>query len=615
MQDFLGLDVFLQTLLKAGIVWVSFYGTGRILHSLLKIEKVFLLFPPEITGILFFVLLVPLLTLFGILTRPVCSAIILVFSLPGLFILYSKLKDALSNITFSILTITLIIALVFVSLLNLSYASMPNLAFDDPLVTYAVQPDKWLNNGGMYWLEETVFSGFPLLYEMTAVWPASLSQDRLNQLSILQVFQVTLLFIALFRSMRILDIKRSLRIPAALIVLLNTYLYYWCTMAKTDTMAILFSTLALAFALRNSGNRKEDSSLYSSWLFMGLAMATKQTTAIVLIPVFFYTARSFLPLNWKKLAFTAVCFLAVPAAFGIRTMVKTGSPAYPVNPVSFMVKEEWQQNEPEENIMINNRASEFYSDKDFSLAKQFGVFFLTMEGCILLLIGGTVYKIFSRDFSDLTKLIPFLAYSAIAVYVFWPPWWGAKYSILIYPFCAILGTYLLSSWRYSKQFAAAAVIPVFVIPGFFFTALSPWPFIYRYTVLESVVSGSWDNHDSGYKMYLSTPEGMLNLWANSALSDDDVIVSLQQEKRYFFSGTVIVGWRHPLAQKLYLENTLEDEIEILRELNAGYIACARHDPAVLDQEDRLLILDHIGIGELLEPVTKQGNYALYRINY
>jgi len=66
---------------------------------------------------------------------------------------------------------------------------------------------------------------------------------------------------------------------------------------------------------------------------------------------------------------------------------------------------------------------------------------------------------------------------------------------------------------------------------------------------------------------------------------------------------------------LYTENTLEDEIAILKELSVDYVGIYRENPAVLDQEKRLAILDHIGIGDFLEPViVLDGGYLLCRFN-
>lgn len=114
---------------------------------------------------------------------------------------------------------------------------------------------------------------------------------------------------------------------------------------------------------------------------------------------------------------------------------------------------------------------------------------------------------------------------------------------------------------------------------------------------------------------MSTPEGMTHMWANRALPPGSVIFSLHEEKRYFFDGTVIVGWRHPLGQTIYRDNSLEEELAVLDALDVDYVGFYREDPVVLNQERKLEILDHIGLGDLLEPViVVDGGYLLCRYN-
>jgi hypothetical protein len=116
-------------------------------------------------------------------------------------------------------------------------------------------------------------------------------------------------------------------------------------------------------------------------------------------------------------------------------------------------------------------------------------------------------------------------------------------------------------------------------------------------------------------MWLSTPEGMAQMLANSALPSDAVIFSIHEEKRYFFDGKVIVGWRHPIGQRLYLESSLEEEIAVLNSMGVTHVGFYRNDPAPLEQERRLAILDHVGMGELLEPmIMVNGGYLLCKYN-
>ena len=602
---------FVQTLSRVGLVWLSFYGAGKLLRHHLRVDRFLPLIPPETLGMLVFVVFSVLLSVFGLLTRAVCPVLLVLTSLPGGLFVYSAIRDRTPLSNPGAFSIVYGILLAGVLLLNLTYASIPNFVFDDPLITYAVQPDRWLNNGRIYWLEESYFSAFPLLYEMTAVWPASLSVDRIDQLSVLQVFQMSMLIVAVFRGMRILSIKRALRLPVAVIVLLITQLYYWCTLAKTDAMAIMFCTFALTAAVKQSEKDFKGSPL-SSWLFMGLALATKQTAFIVLLPFLLYSAKPFIAYSskWKVLAL--VSLLAVPGMYGVRTMLKTGSPSYPVHPIAFLLRDEWRvDREPVEISMLNDRSSELHSDKRFSLAKHIGVYYASMEGGVLLLICGLLVALLSRRFSAALVAVPILLYSALSIWILWPPWWGAKYTILIYPFVAFIGVRLLQENRRSLLLTSLVLIPSFVIPGFLIAAVNPHPAAFRISMTKSILTGQWD-FKGGYAMNLSTPEGMSHIWANAALPDTSVIFSLHEEKRYFFNGTVIVGWRHPLGQQIYLENTLEEEIGILDSLSVDFVGFYRENPVPGGLEDRLTILDQVGFNEILEPVIVIDGYVLCR---
>lgn len=226
MLDWMSPLAFLQTIIRVGIVWVAFYGAGHVVERILPVRKLFRLLPKEISGALFLILLEIPLSILGIMNRTITPILLLLFSFLGMLLLVKKVRNLEKSKNKNIIQLIGLIALIAVAILNLTYASMPNLLFDDPLITYAVQPDRWLNSGRIHWLEETTFSGFPLTYEMMAVWPASLSSDRIDQLSVLQVFQMTLLFFALFRGMQIIQIRRKFRIPLAITVLLCSMLYF-----------------------------------------------------------------------------------------------------------------------------------------------------------------------------------------------------------------------------------------------------------------------------------------------------------------------------------------------------------------------------------------------------
>lgn len=592
---------FLQTIVRVSIVWVSFYGAGYFIDKYFNTKKLFPLLPREISGALFFILLDIPLSLLGILNRTVAPFILLLFSVPGLLLLVRKLRNRENSEKVTVMRIIGTAALLAVVILNLTYASMPNLQFDDPLITYAVQPDTWLNSGRIYWIEENEFSGFPLIYEMLAVWPASLSSDRMDQLSVLQVFQMSLLFLALFRGMQLMEIKKKFKTPLAFIVLICSMLYYWCSLAKTDTAAILFCTLALASLIREISDRSIRP--YSSWFFMGLALATKQTASLVLIPFLMYGVFRLWKESWRVMV-TAFLFIAfAPGLFGIRTMLKTGSLTYPAYYVPSMVKKEWILiPEPDEIAMLNNRDSELYDNRNTSLLKLIAIFPTSMEGILLLILGGFVVSLFQMN-KSWVLFLPLVAYFIVAIVVLWPPGWGAKYSILIYPFVALLGVKMIQyKDRFGSFYIPIVCIISFIVPGFIIAPTIVFPAAYRYSVTNSIIRGDWDA-EFGYKVIPSSGEGMTHMWLNSFLTEPSTILSLHEEKRYFCDHAIYVGWRHPVTQYLYLDNTLEEECAILDELGIDYVTFYRKDPMFLDMENRLRLLDHIGVDDILKPMV------------
>ena len=613
MFDWMSPFAFMQTIIRVSIVWLAFYGAGFLVEKFTGIRKLFPLLPREISGMLFLAVLEIPLSILGIMNRTVTPVLLLLFAVPGMLLLLQKAKNINRPGKFSVLKTISILALLAAITMNLTYASMPNLDFDDPLITYAVQPDRWLNNGKVYWLEETTFSGFPLTYEVMAVWPASLSSDRLDQLSVLQVFQMTLLFFAIFRGMQIIGIKKKYWIPLTITILFCAMLYYWSSLAKTDTAAILFCTLALASAIKELKNKALIQ--YTSWLFMGLALATKQTALLILVPFVLYKTHRFFASSFKVKAISLVCISFVPMIFAVRTMIHTGSPTYPEYQIPFLVKDEWKLlPAPVELTILTNRASEFYESTNYSITKHIGIYLTSMEGIFLLFLGGLGVVLAGKDRWWLLFL-PIVAYFSVSIIVLWPPWWGAKYAILIYPFVALMGVKAMQSKeKFCSVCLPAICILSFVVPGFIIAPSLVLPASYRYTVAKSVLTGTWDAK-FGHSIFLSTPEGMTYMWMNSALSDESTILSLHEEKRYFYDNKIYVGWRHPATQALYLNNSLEEECAILDEVGIDYVTFYRADPSAFEMENQLMILDHIGQNDILEPVISvSGNYLVCKYN-
>ncbi len=612
MLDWMSPIAFLQTMIRVLLVWSAFYWVGHMLEKPLRVKKLFPLLPKEITGILAMMVLTLVLSLFGIMNRTVTPIILLLLSLPGLLMIVQMFVRKVTSTRFSLYTAIFAVVFLAVALLNFTYASMPSLKFDDPLITYAVQPDRWLNAGRIHWLHETAFSGFPLTYEMTTVWPASLSFDRVDQLSLLQVFQMSMLLICLFRASQLMGIRHRYRLLLYGIVLVCTSLYFWCSFAKTDTMAIMFCTLALASSYEEYRNRNLKP--YSSWLLMGLALATKQTAILVLIAFLPYALARIIrePFSVKVTAVLSIVLL--PAIFAVRTMSVTGSPTYPFYQVSALVNDEWELlPKPAELIEINDRSSELYSDFDFSIYKHIAIYFTSLEGIFLLFIAGIAASL--RKHHGFLSWLPVLAYCFAAIWVFWPPWWGSKYSLLIFPFIGILSVKFIQEHRRTSDYLLPTILAAaFIIPGFIFAPIYSYPATYRYSISSSVLSGRW-NTRFGYRFLTSEGEGITHMWMNSNLTSDVVVLSLHQEKRYFLDHPVYVGWRHPATQELYLENTVEEECSILDGLGVDYVTFYRVRPMEADMENRIAILNHVGRDEILEPIAIISNgYLICRYN-
>lgn len=105
------------------------------------------------------------------------------------------------------------------------------------------------------------------------------------------------------------------------------------------------------------------------------------------------------------------------------------------------------------------------------------------------------------------------------------------------------------------------------------------------------------------------------MWLNSAILEESRILALHEEKRYFFDHEIYVGWRHPATQALYLKNSLEEECAILDNVGIDYLTFYRSDPIISEMENKLVILNHIGYGKILEPVISvSGGYMICKYN-
>ena len=134
MEQWLSPLVFTQTLVRVAVVWIAFYGSGRLLRKILRIDSIFPLLPNELVGLLTFAALTIPLSLAGIMTRSICQILLFLPAIPGSLFIYSSVRKRLLSAKLSLISILSVLFLVFVLFLNFTHASMPNLAFDDPLV-------------------------------------------------------------------------------------------------------------------------------------------------------------------------------------------------------------------------------------------------------------------------------------------------------------------------------------------------------------------------------------------------------------------------------------------------------------------------------------------------
>lgn len=621
MTDWLGLEPFLYTILRVAIVWLAFYGAGLPFAKLSFIQRHFRLMPSVVPGMLFYSVIALTLSFFGIMTRTIVSVLLVPGAIYGLLVLVHSIREnSLPQRKPSTVQIVFGSIWVLIILSSLMFASIPNMQFDDPQVIYAVRPDLWLSSGNIHWLNETEFSGFPFMAELISVFPATLSSDKLDQLSVLQVFQFSMLIASVIIGFNLLGVKKKMFFVTAILITHISILTTVASYAKTDITCMLFVTIAFTSIVRGL-LRKHENFDYTPFFALGLAFSSKLTSALFLIPFllyafyYFYSRHSF---SFRTLSFSVIALAAVPVLFGIRTMAKTGSPTYPIFPVKSLLFDEYSSPlKPEEIIRGNDRDSATSSFTILPVPTNIAIFFAIIEGAFLLFLIGTLTAIFKKPILAWLS-IPVLIYSVFAMLLYWPPWWGAKYTIQLYPFIGILGAYYVSSLlKRPLLFCTPILIASIIIPGFVIAASSSanFPARLRYHVSRSFITGKWDPGKYNFVgLHFQSPEVITHLWMNKVIPDNSTILSLHQEKRYFSNNRVIVAWHHPQALYLFLDNSLEDEIAILNDLGVDYVTFYRNDPLPFELENDVVLLDHIGTGMILEPVHIIQEFAIYKYN-
>ncbi len=619
MLDWLGLEPFIFTVLRVSTVWLAFYGAGLPLIRLPFIHNYFKSMPAIIPGMIFYSIIALILSLFSVMTRTAISIVLIPGTIWGLLKFVQSIRtSSLLQKKPNLLQFSLSLVWVLIILSSLMFASIPNVQFDDPLIIYAVRPDLWLSAGNIHWLNETTFSGFPFMGELISIFPAALSSDRLDQLSVLQVFQFSMLIASVILGFQLLGVKKKLFFVTAICITHISLLSIVASYAKTDITSMLFITIAFTSLLKLLLS-KSFSPDYTPFFALGLAFTAKLTSGLFLIPFVMYAFVYFKKRFSVRILSWALLSLAVmPVLFGVRTLIETGSPTYPVYPFKSLLKDEYQMTaKPEELIRANDRDRDSSFLPDYSFAKNITMFFAMMEGAFLLLLAGVFYAI-SKKSASAWLILPILVYSALAIFIYWPPWWGSKYTIQFFPFVGILGAYYLSKFAKRPLLTAIPVLLVsIIIPGFIISPSisSVFPISFRTNVTTSFISGKWQP-GSVYHTALNfqSPEVITHLEMNEFIPENSTILSLHQEKRYFSDNTVIVAWRHPLTLPLFLENSLSDEISILKNLDVDYVTFLRNDPLPFELENDVILLDHIGTGMILEPVHVVQGFLICRFN-
>ncbi len=616
LTDWLSIDSLAYSVLRVAMVWLAFHGSGFLIMKIRGIRRLFPAMPSIIPGMLFYLSVVILLSLTGLLTRQITFFFILPCSTVSVYVLYLRLRKKILNLRLrkfpALQLITWIIA-VFILITNTMMAGRPDLYQDDPHITYMVQPDRWLNDGRMSFLDETIFSGLPLTSEMMTVLPSSMAENRLDQLILSQMFQMSMLLALIICSFSILGTDRKY-LPIAIISIAGcNILLIWAQLAKPDITALFFTTVALCLLFRtlftHADTAKRD---FSAFIVMGLAIATKLTAALALIPFFamLFVLEKRRKISIRQLVLEFILLAAVPAAFAIRTMIHTGSPFFSAIQMKFLLKPEWVM--PEINsyfITIQNRASDFF--RSVSLFENVWHYFRTWGSTLFLLAFGFVFAWKSNERKSSAYVIAGIsAYSLAALLLFHPAWWGAKYGILVIPFAGLAGLQWLNRTKHGLL-TASIIVPVLFI--LYSSPLSPTEHHstgYRLSLIQSYFSREW-NYTSYPAMDIA-PELPAQMWMNTNLPERSTVLSLFDKKRYFCNHRYIVAWRHPVAARIFLDNTIEDEIEILNYLEIDFIIARLSDPVPYDGENRVEILSRTGLNDILVPIALINGYVVYR---
>ncbi len=613
MHDWLGIGPLLFSLAKVLLVLASFQGIGYACRKLPLVRSSFAAMPSLVCGMAAHALLTALLSLLGLLSRNLLPFLLI----PGAAYCVFRLALRVGRLRVSLprphLAYLLLLAMAAYAVsVDILDAGRPEMRESDPLITYAVQPDRWLDEGRMYFLDEMVVSAYPMLGEMLAVWPASMAGDMLDQLVLIQVYQTMLMLLAVLICLKILRVDSRLFFTVVFAVAACNLVADHATMAKIDMTALLFLSTALSIQARRALDSEKAPDL-SPYLAFGLALSTKLTAAPALFPMAILLAMNRPDRNPGRIAGGLAAMLAFPAAFAIRTAWHTGSPFYPHGIVDFLVRPHWKMPDLHPALAMRlDRASAFHTQPGLlrnilTMPRSWGL-------ALLLPLCGICAHLVSRGRKlALRATAVILGYWAAAMLFFWPPWWGYKYTVLFVPFLAALGGRLLSRFRRLSLAVSGVSVALFLLftsrPGYDLASRS---IPHGPDLLVSFASGRWIIED--YPPLYFPPNVPLQLWARRGIPDTSTVVSLFVPTRYFSEQRTICAWRHPLTRDLFADNGLREEIDILQRAGTDYVSFVREDPMPMDIETDLRILGRMGTGDVLEPMVVINGFLLCRFS-
>jgi hypothetical protein len=615
----------LMVMARILLLWAAFHGAGAILDRLARRIPGSRELPRVVPGMLAFLLASFPLSLLGLLDGMLLSALILAAGIHGCVLLAGPALSALKGLRRPLpLEAVLAILLCILIPSTVFRASKPQ-DHSDPLITYAVQPDRWLESGRITFLEETRFSAMPLLGETLALWPAAMAFDgpsgtadapgwlrrQMDRLSLLQVFQMSLLLASVLTASRMLRTGTGGTLLALVAVTGSGMLAGWGSLAKVDmTLAFLVTASLAPLAARVLG-RGGDPGAWPFILF-GAALATK-LTAWLLLPVLF--AMHLACSGWRPARLTGGILLMtpLPAAYAVRTLVHTGSLLY-TGPLSL----------PRAGGMWSWTSvpalDAFSARTDPGLPANLADLSLAWDYPLVLLALGFASRALARENRGGRILVAscFAAWMLICAVTLVPASWGAKYTLMVLPLMAAAGAaWWPRGWR--------GLLMGLGVAGAVAASAELGPrarFIAGFTASERPLGYDTDT-------YLSPRD--LHVWANANLPPGSRLLSLFSGERYHSRFPVICARTHPYARRLFLAGDLGEELQVLEDLGITHVCFTAGDPMGMnllplnycsppeDPEDpsrSLAILGETRPGGLLQSEGYPGPvYAIFRVRY